>query len=534
MSLDIPTHRGVVVARNGVVAASQPLAVSAGLRILQEGGTCVDAAIAMSAVLAVTEPYASHLGGDAFVIHYNATNRRTTAFNGSGAAPESANADAFRAGIPIRGFQVASVPGLVDLWYRLHERHGSRTIGDLLREAIGYARDGFPAGFKYCRTFEDAERAESAEWFAPMARTLTGLDHLPQPGETIRQPDLACTIEQIAAGGRDAFYDGQVADRIADAMRSQGGLMSRSDLARHTTDVKEPIRSDYRGYTIHAQPPVSQGHLLLQMLNIMEGMDVNRGGPVNPDAVHAMVEAKKLAFADRAAYLGDPRFGAIPMEALLSKEYAERRRTLIDPGRAAVSVQAGDVSHDTTYFCVADRHGNAVSFIQSIFHRFGCGVVANGTGILFNNRMTGFSLDPVGPNVLSPGKRTAHTLNAYVITNGDQLAWVGGTPGGDVQVQSNLQVIRHLIDFGANPQEAIEVPRWQHSWPPGGPPGGLLEIEDRTPPAAVENLLHRGHHVRAIGPWSHGSAYQLIQVDQKSGAYFAGSDPRADGHAAGF
>lgn len=534
MAFEFQAHRGVVIARNGVVAASQPLAVSAGMRVLQEGGNCVDAALAVSSVLCVIEPYNSHLGGDAFVIHYDAKTRRTTAYNGSGAAPATATLDRFANGIPIRGLEAASVPGLVDAWYRLHDTHGTRPVEELLRDAIAYAHDGFPAGFRYCRVFADAARTESAEWFTPMSRELTGLDHLPRPGETIRQPDLAQTLEQIALGGRDAFYEGEIAERLDAAMPRQGGLMSGQDLALHSTDVKEPLRADYRGYAVHGQPPVSQGHILLQMLNLVETLDVNGGGPLGADAIHGLVEAKKLAFADRAAYLGDPAFVDVPLDMLLSKEYAAERRKQINPRCAATVVQAGQIPHDTTYFCAADREGNAVSFIQSIFHRFGCGVVAKGTGILFNNRMTGFSLDPVSPNVLAPGKRTAHTLNAYVITRGDRLGWAGGTPGGDVQVQSNAQVIRHLIEFGANPQQAIELPRWQHAWVPGDPDGGVLEIEDRMPANVVEELRSRGHRVRLIGPWAHGSTYQLIQVDPESGTYFAGSDPRADGHASGW
>ncbi len=522
------------MARNGILAASQPLAVSAGLRILQNGGSFVDAAIATSAVLAVTEPYASQLGGDAFVIVYDAKTRRTTAFNGSGAAPASASLDGFQNGIPIRGLRSASVPGLVDSWFRLHERFGSMGWEEILRDAIGYATGGFPAGHRYCRVFSEVAASESQEWFAPMARSLTGLEHLPRPGETIRQPDLARTLEEIAAKGRDGFYDGPVAERIVDAMRRNGGLMSREDLAAHATIVAEPLRSDYKGFTVHAQPPVSQGHILLQMLNIVEGMRIDGGDPLNPNTIHSMVEAKKLAFADRAAYLGDPAFVDVPMETLLSKEYGDRRRSLIDPNHAAITVQAGEAAHDTTYFCVADRQGNAVSFIQSVFYRFGCGVAAEGTGILLNNRMTGFSLDPASPNALAPGKRTAHTLNAYIVTEGDRLAWVGGTPGADVQVQSNLQVIRHVIDGGADPQQAIEIPRWQHSQPPDGPSGGLLEIENRVPASVIDDLARRGHAVRAIAPWAHGSVYQLIRVDSETGALHGGSDPRGDGHAAGF
>jgi gamma-glutamyltranspeptidase / glutathione hydrolase len=525
------THRGVVVAKNGVVAASQPLAVSAGLAVLQQGGTCIDAAIATSAVLTVTEPYASHLGGDAFVIYYDASTRTTTACNASGAAPRSATPERFPGGIPVRALSAVSVPGLVDCWFRLHERYGSRPMAELLGQATDYAEHGFPAGYRYCGVFQEMARSEDASWFSPMARTLTGLDSLPSPGQAIRQPELAWTFRQIAEGGRESFYEGPVAERILAHSDRQGGLFSPDDLAAHSTQVSDPIRTDYRGYTIHGQPPVSQGHILLQMLNLVEGFDVASMGHNSADLIHVMAEAKKLAFADRHAYLGDPQFVQVPMDDLLSKEYAGRRRPQIDLDRAAQNVRPGEVTRDTTYFCVADRHGNAVSFIQSVFHVFGSGMIAEGTGVLFNNRMTGFSLDPASPNVLAPGKRPAHTLNAYIVTQSDELAWVGGTPGADIQVQSNLQVISNVIDFGMNPQAAAEAPRWQHV--PGGTPGGALEVEDRVDEGTLKELARRGHEVRPIGPWAHGSRYQLIALDRETGAYHAGSDPRSDGHAAG-
>jgi gamma-glutamyltranspeptidase/glutathione hydrolase len=528
-------HRGVVVAQNGIVAASQPLAVSAGLGILQRGGSFIDAALATSAALAVVEPAASHLGGDAFVIVYDASNRRTTAFNASGAAPRAASLAAFAGGIPIRGLQSASVPGLVDCWFRLHELYGTLPMPELLAPAIGYAGKGFPAGYRYSRTFQEMAQTESPDWFVPMAAHLLGSADLPKPGVLVRQHDLAKTLQQIAVGGRDAFYDGPLTERFVQASQQLGGLFEREDFANHRTQISDPLRTDYRGYSVHAQPPVSQGHILSQMLNLLDGWD---GGAQrewdDPDLIHFMVEAKKLAFADRAAYLGDPAFVQVPLETLLSRDYATRRRQQIDPSRAAEGVTEGEVPHDTTYFCVADRAGNAVSFIQSVFHRFGCGVVAPGTGVLFNNRMTGFSLTPGHPNVLASGKRTAHTLNAYVVTKGDRLAWVGGTPGADVQVQSNFQVIRDIVDNGVNPQEAIEIPRWQHSQPVEGPVSGLLEMESRFPAETLRALEARGHHVQPIGDWGHGSSYQLLAVDPETGAYQVGSDPRCDGHAAGF
>jgi gamma-glutamyltranspeptidase/glutathione hydrolase len=531
-----PTHRGVVVAKNGVVAASQPLAVSAGLNVLQNGGTFIDAAIATSAVLAVTEPYASHLGGDAFVIVYDAATKRTTAFNASGPAPLAASLNKFNDGIPIRGLASASVPGLVDSWFHLHGRYGSISVASLLAPAIRYAEEGFPAGYKYSSAFK-LHSQNGAPWFPALMKQVTGLNAPPRPGQWIKQPDLAWTLSQIASGGREAFYDGPVTERMVDFSKRNGGLFSRQDFASYSCQISEPIRTDYRGYTVHGQPPVSQGHILLQELNLVEGYDLAGFGWGSADTVHRMVEAKKLAFADRYAYLGDPDVVKVPLETLLSKDYAAKRREEIDPQRAMNVANPGQVDHDTTYFCVADKDGNTASFIQSVFHGFGCGVVAEGTGVLFNNRMTGFSLDTDSPNMLAPGKRPAHTLNAYLITKGDQLAWVGGTPGGDIQVQSNLQVISNVIDFGMNPQQAVEAPRWQH-----GPsvqsevetPADLLEMEERYSPETFEGLSQKGHQVKAIGPWAHGSSYQLIQYDNESGAYHAGSDPRCDGQAAGY
>lgn len=549
-------HRGVVVAKNGMVAASQPLAVTAGLYFLQQGGSFADAAIATSAVLCVTEPYASHVGGDAFIIVYDDKTGGTTALNASGAAPQAATRDKFPDGIPLRGLSAASVPGLVSAWFALHERWGTRPLADLLAPAIEYATNGFPAGYRYARNFamQEALLRHFPDTFAALCNGV-----IPTPGAIVKQPDLAWTLQQIAAGGREAFYSGPVMERIVRYSRENGGLFSAEDFAAHRTQISAPIQTTYRGYTVHGQPPVSQGHILLQELNLVEGFNISAMGQYSADAIHVQVEAKKLAFADRAAYLGDPEFVKVPMDTLLSKPYADRRRQQIDLQRAAGQAAAGEIEHDTTYFCVTDKQGNAASFIQSVFWGFGSGAVAAGTGVLFNNRMTGFSLNSSSPNVLAPGKRTAHTLNAYLVTRevlsseyrvlseqssaselrtqNSELAFVGGTPGGDVQVQSNLQVICNVIDFGLNPQEAIEAARWQHGGAVGAPgetEGGILGMEDRFPEATRRELEQRGHTLESLGDWGHGSSYQLIAIDPETGAYHAGSDPRCDGHAAGF
>jgi gamma-glutamyltranspeptidase/glutathione hydrolase len=523
-----------------MVAASQPLAVSAGLEALRRGGSFADAALATSAVLAVVEPHNSHLGGDAFIIVYDAKTGTTTALNGSGAAPQAATPDRFPTGIPLRGLAAASVPGLVDAWFTLHARWGRLPVADLFAPAIDYAENGYPVSFRTARVFAYSDPLFRE--FPATLHTLTG-GVAPAPGRQLRQPDLAWTLRRIAEGGRDAFYAGPITERFLSFGREHDGLFAAEDFAAHRTEVRDPIRVAYRDHTVHGQPPPSQGHILLQELNLVEGFDLAGMGHNSADAIHVGVEAKKLAFADRAAYLGDPRFVDVPLDTLLSKPYADGRRGLIDLQRAATHATAGQIDHDTTYFCVADGEGNAVSFIQSVFWGYGCAVIPEGTGVLFNNRMTGFSLDPNSPNRLEPGKRTAHTLNAYAVTRpGDaasggreRLAFVGGTPGADIQVQSNLQVICNVIDFGMNPQEAIEAPRWQHGPSVGGGPGEeSLAIEDRLPATVQEELARRGHALTPLGAWEHGSSYQLIAVDPDTGAYFGGSDPRCDGHAAGF
>mgnify|MGYP005841737243 CR=1 FL=1 len=519
------TYRGVVVARNGAVATSQPLATAVGLHVLQEGGNFVDSALAISATLAVIEPYNSHLGGDAFIILYEASTRQVHALNASGPAPLSATAERFQGGIPIRGIQSASVPGLVSAWALLHERYATLELSDLLQPAIRYAQQGFPAGYRYSQVFR--AHADLLKSFPITWRELVPDGELPYPGKIVTQPQLGWTLSRIATAGPTDFYRGAIAERIVRHCQHHGGLFTEADLAQPPAEWLQPLCVDYRGYTLYAQPPVSQGHILAQMMNLLEGYDLRSMGALSADVIHLQVEAKKLAFADRYAYLGDPRFVNVPIDELLSKRYAERRRQQIDLHNAARTVTAGEIEHDTTYFCVVDRYGNAISFIQSIFHSFGCAEVAEGTGILFNNRMTGFFLEPSSPNYLQLGKRTAHTLNAWLVTRNDELAFVGGTPGGDVQVQSNTQILCNLIDFSMNPQEAVEAPRWQHD-------AEGLKIERRVPMETLQTLERRGHRVLLLPEWGQSGAVQVIAVHPESKALLAGSDPRCDGHAAGW
>ncbi len=522
---------------NGVIAASQPLAVSAGLKLLMEGGSFADAALAASAVLCVTEPHNSHLGGDGFALVYEARTGSVTALNGAGKAPIAATREALCNGIPTRGTAAAAIPGLPHFWCVMHDRWGRLSRERCLSTAIQYARHGYPAGKRTAGAF--AGSGELWREFPETLSTLTGSDELPNAGDILQQPDLADTLESISVQGSDGFYRGSVARAIAEACADTGGYISLEDLANHTTLVLKPLTTRYRDVVIHGQPPSSQGHILLQELNILEHFDVKAMGHNSADLIHAMVEAKKLAFADRWKYLGDPDFVDVPIEFLLSKDYARQRANTIDMHNAAGSAAGGEVPHDTTYFCVADKEGNAVSFIQSVFWGYGSGAIIPGTGVLLNNRMTSFSLDPQHPNSLVPGKRPVHTLNTWLITreiDGYQaLEAVGGTPGADYQVQTNLQMISNIVDFGMNPQEAIEAPRWQHG--EGVRVDGKdeeLAIEDRVDTDVVKSLQERGHHIHLLPSYGHGSTVQCIIRPQGSQCYTAGSDLRADGHAAGF
>jgi gamma-glutamyltranspeptidase/glutathione hydrolase len=501
------------------------------LNILARGGTFADAAIATSAVLCVVEPHNSHLGGDAFLVVHEAHSRENIAFNGSGASPQSATLASYDGEISVRGVRAASVPGLVSTWQAFHSRYGRLPLAELLKPAIGYARDGYPVGSRVAQVC----RGSAGLFAAHPSLYDLGLTPTIQTGDTVVQPDLAWTLEQIALHGTETFYRGTVAERI---VAGSAGHFSADDLAQHHTRVLPPLGVEYRGLTVQGQPPPSQGFILLEELGIARGFDLANLSAVERN--HILVEAKKLAFADRNRYLADSEIVSVPMETLLSEPFLAQRRALIQKTAQAeyLSGQIADEGTETTYFLVADSDGNAVSFIQSIFHGYGSATVIPQTGILLNNRMTGFSLNPDSPNCLAPGKRPAHTLNAWLATHADgSLAYVGGTPGGHVQVQTNLQLVVNLVDGGMNPQEAMEAPRWQHipgnsatSPDPAG--AGTLEFEERIGEAVLNGLRDLGHEIHAIGGWAHGSSAQLLQV-LPSGAFALGSDPRCDGHAAG-
>jgi gamma-glutamyltranspeptidase/glutathione hydrolase len=515
--------RGLVIGVAGA-ATSQPLATSVAVSILARGGTFADAAIAASAVLCVIEPWNSHLGGDAFAIVHEARTGENIALNGSGVSPASATAQSYGGTIPIHGPRATTVPGLVDLWGTLHARWGRLPLTELLAPALAYAKNGFPAGPRLVH--------KAREGAALLKRLpALGFESNVVPGQRIVQPDLAYTLEAIATSGPRTFYDGALAARIC---AGSDGHFSPDDLAGHRTQVLPPLAVAYRGLTVHCQPPPSQGVILAQELGLAGGFNLATMSEV--DRTHVLVECKKLAFADRNRLLAD----GTDVSGLLADGFLVERRGQISLDSAGPDdAPPPGAGSDTTYFLVADADGNAVSFIQSIFHNYGAAWMPEGTGVLMNNRLTGFSLDPQSPNFLQPGKRPAHTLNAWLATgtNG-KLALVGGTPGAHVQVQTNLQLLVNAVDLGMDPQTAIEAPRWQHLWRDlgqnvGSAPSGptVLQIENRVGERTLKALRRKGHVVEALKPWAHGSAAQLMQV-LPSGAFAFGSDPRVDGHAA--
>ena len=526
--MEIPTRTPLRTARTAMAASANPIASLIGVEILRAGGNAADAAVAIGAAIAVMEPHNSHLGGDAFAQVWDAPARKLTALNGSGAAPAGATVEAMGGMVPERGIRAVAVPGAVDAWLTLLSRWGTMTASEALAPAIALAEDGYALPAWQAALLD----VQDALWKAYPETSAALVPGALRPGAVLYQPALAQTLRQIAAGGRAAFYEGEFAEKLLAYSEANGGFFTPSDLAGHQTLITDPIQTTYRGITVTEQPPVSQGCLLLQMLNILEGYDLAALDPEGADAVHLMAEAKKLAFADRLAYLGD--VPQTPLETLLSKDYAADQRKRINLSAAAARYSPGRLpavngGSDTTSLCVVDARGNAVSWIQSIFHGYGSGVVVPGTGVLLNNRMTGFSLDPKSPNVLAPGKKTMHTLNTWMLFRDGEFWTAGGTPGADVQVQTSVQTVTQMIDHGRSPQEAIESPKWHVA-----PDGPHLMVEDRLPLDTCYELRRRGHTLTVGGAWSGSCASQIITLDPGTGALSAGSDPRADGLALGY
>ena len=517
-------HRPTVRAANGLVATGHHLATAAGLAALRDGGTAADAAIAAAAVCAVVLPQATSIGGDVFALHYDARSGEVTAYNGSGAAPAALPEFA---SFPDGGAAVTTVPGCVAAWSDLLEDHGELGLEEALQAAIGYAEQGFPVSDGLAAAIGESrdklERdSESARTFVPRGRT-------PAAGTMLQQPDLAATLREIASEGADAFYRGALAERIARGIATIDGTLTADDLAQHRTERRAPLEIAYRGLRVFGQPPVSQGHILLEELLMAEGFRLGEHAPGDPELVHLMVELKKLAFADRDAHAGDPRMVDFDAARLFEPAFIEARRRQVG-SRAAERVDGAALAMPahTTYLCVADRDGNAVSLIESVFSLFGSGAIAPGTGVLLNDRLTGFSLDPRSPNALGPGKRPVHTLNAVMVLEGSQPRYVLGTPGAQAQVQTNFQLIVSLVDHRLDVQEAIESPRWFHE------SGRALRLESRYPEATRRALQSKGHEIALLPEWAEvtGGA-QAIAIDA-SGGFAGGADPRREGHAAGY
>jgi len=517
-------HRPTVRAANGLVASGHHLATSAGLAALRDGGSAADSAIAAAAVCAVVLPQSTSIGGDLFALYYDARTREVTAYNGSGAAPAALPE---LTSLPDGGAAAATVPGCVAAWGDLLDDHGRLGFDRALQAAIGYAEQGFPvtdglaSAIAASRDRLDRD-PESARTFVPRGRT-------PAAGTILQQPELAATLREVASGGAEAFYRGPLAERLAGAIAASGGTLTADDLAGHRTERRPPLEIMYRGLRIVGQPPVSQGHILLEELAMAEGFALGEHPPGDPELIHLMVEMKKLAFADRDAHAGDPRHVDFDATRLFDQAFIEARRRAVG-SHAAQRVGAGTLampSH-TTYLCVVDRDGNAVSLIESVFSLFGSAAVAPGTGVLLNDRLTGFSLEADSPNLLARGKRPVHTLNAVMVFDGAQPRFVYGTPGRHAQVQTNFQLAVSLIDHGLDVQEAIELPRWFHE------SGRILQLEGRFPEGTRRALAGKGHEIALLADWDDvtGGA-QAIAIDP-DGGFAGGADPRREGHAAGY
>ena len=532
-------YRPSVRGRNGAVASGHYLASQAGMQLMMAGGNAIDAAIATAAALGVVEPQSSGIGGDGFISIYDAKTGAVYAVNATGAAPTGATREFYleRGGIPMKGILSASIPGLVDGWLVAHERFGTRPLDEVFAPAIGLCEDGFPLSHKLAASLKGETKRFASD---PHTRAAFTADGQPlAPGDIVYQKDLGKTLRTLAEKGRDAFYEGEIAKAMVAFSQSRGGLLTEADLKNHRSRIVDPIAVTYKGYTVYETPPNSSGHILLQELNIVENFDLHALSKV--DRIHLMVEAKKLAFADREKYVADPDWIDIPIDALLSKAYAKARASLIDFERAAIHVPPGipEAVEDTTCFCVADKAGNAVCQLQSIQSGWGSSLIAGETGILLNNRMTYWHLEEDHPNCLMPGKRVRHTMNPVIVAKDDKPVLICGTPGADTQVQTNLQLVTHILDFGLTPQEAVEAPRWRSLQNPMESTvphtcEDVLQLEGRFDSFLCEALDKKGHDLRHLSFWGAAGNAQAIQIDPATGSMMAGSDPRHDGYAVAF
>ena len=532
--------RSEVIAQNGMVCTSQPLATQIGLDILKRGGTAVDAAIAANAALGLMEPTGCGIGGDLFAIVWSAEDQRLYGLNASGRSPQTLTLDFFKQNklnkIPALGPLPVSVPGAVDGWYMLHEKFGKLSMADNLAPAIRYAEAGFPVS-ELIAYYLGRSVPYLGEKF-PNVLDVYGIDgRAPRKGEIFRNPALASTYRKLAEGGRDAFYEGEIARTIADFIQQQGGFLGEKDLAEHRSEWVDPVSVDYRGYEVWELPPNGQGIAALQMLTILENYDLAQYGYGSPEHVHYLVEAKKLAFEDRAKYYADMDFAEVPVADLLSESYGKERAALIEADRAG-AYRAGEISAgETIYLTTADQYGNMVSLIQSNYRGMGSGMVPPGLGFMLQDRGELFSLVEGQANTYAPGKRPFHTIIPAFVTKDGKPFMSFGVMGGDFQPQGHVQILLNMIDFGMNLQEAGDAPRIDHT---GGstPTGktvqerGEVRLETGFDYATIRRLMRMGHTVGfARGIYG---GYQAIKYDAEQGVYYGASESRKDGQAAGY
>jgi len=521
--------RSMVITQQGMAATSHTLASQAGAQILAKGGSAVDAAIAANAVLGVVEPMMNGIGGDLFVIYWDAKSGKLTGLNASGPAPRGLSADF----LTKQGFQTipdgihsVTVPGAVDGWAKMHARFGKLPWKDLFQAAIAYAEEGFPVT-------EDAQRywagsAGSLRAQPESARVYLPGGRAPRVGETFKNPEMGRALRVIAEKGRDAFYKGEIADAILKTSKSLGGTMTAEDLSAFSSEWVEPISSDYRGWRVYELPPNGQGIAALEMLNIMEASPAGKGSPYTANELHRRIEAMKLAYSD-LRYNGDPRFADIPVRGLLSKDYARKRAAAIDPAKANCTVAAGaPVFGETTYLTTVDKDGNIASWIQSLYDYFGSGVTVEGLGFLLHDRGKNFTLAAGSPNVLAGGKRPSHTIIPGFMEKGDQHIGFG-IMGGSNQAMAHAQFVSNVVDYGMNVQQAMEAARFRKN----SAPGCDVRIEGRVPAAAIQGLKQRGHQVQLVGEYDSAvtGRGQAILYNSTTKTKFGGSDPRADGAA---
>ena len=532
--------RSEVIAKHGMAATSQPLATQVAIEILKQGGTAVDAAIAANATLGLMEPTGNGMGGDLFAIVWIESEKKLYGLNASGRSPKSLTLEKLkkalgrRKTIPSLGPLPVSVPGCVDGWAELHKKFGKLPLKQVLKPAIGYAREGFPVSELIAYYWN---RSEGLKRYPGFKETFLIDGKAPTKGQIFKNPNLANTLEQIANGGRDAFYKGDIAKTIAAFMAKHGGYISYEDLATHQSEWVEPVSVDYRGYKLWELPPNGQGIAALQILGVLKGYDLKAMGFGSADHVHYFTEAKKLAFEDRARFYADPNFSDVPVERLISDEYSNERRKLIKAKRSARRYEAGPVEGDTIYLTVADKDRNMISLIQSNYRGMGSGMCPDGLGFCLQDRGELFDMTPGRPNSYAPGKRPFHTIIPAFVTKDDKPFLSFGVMGGATQPQGHAQVLINIVDFGMNFQEAGDAPRILHSGSsqPTGETmtdGGTLTLETGYDYNVIRELMRRGHTV-GYNNGSYGG-YQGIGYDAENDVYLGASESRKDGQASGY